>query len=634
MNKLIKKMKKNETNFKKRLSFIKLCIYFCLLIVFLKVFHIQLIDHKAMDYQGYKKNPIILNGERGEIRDANGVKLAVSEMRPSIIADPKKITNKIDYARILSEVLDMSQEEVYKKINTNKRFVYIKRLATPEQGKKVAKKNLKYIFITQEPIRIYPENSLAGQVIGHLELYSDRGQAGLEYKYDKELRGEQKKISVYMDARNKEIKVNTEETKERRKGNNLILTLRSNHQLILEKEIEKQVKASKAIQGFGIIMNPRTGEIYAMASYPFFDPNKFRQYTNEQKRNLPIVNNFEPGSVMKSLLVAIAFNENKIKEGETFNVGDGVRVIGRHTIRDVNPKKNLNIAGILRYSSNIGASRIMERIPKKEYYKKLKELGFGDKTRIDLPGEEAGILVPADKWSEIQRANIAFGQGISVTSIQLAQAISVIANGGELVEPYIVKSIESSDGKIKMLKKANVIRRVLKYETAKKMRRILRRSLEESTPRALIKGINVSGKTGTAEKATRGGYDKEKSKHIVSIIGFAPSEDPMLVSVITIDEPKRQGPNLGPWGGVWAAPIFKEAIEKILTNVEGIEKMAVSNQVPSFIGRGKREAIMIANHNNVKIKIQGSGFVQSQNPSPGEKYKFNEEIILFLEPGF
>ena len=166
------------------------------------------------------------------------------------------------------------------------------------------------------------------------------------------------------------------------------------------------------------------------------------------------------------------------------------------------------------------------------------------------------------------------------------------------------------------------------------MRRILRRSLEESTPRALIQGINVSGKTGTAQKPTKGGYSKIESKHIVSMIGFAPSEDPMLVSVITIDEPKRQGPSLGPWGGIWAAPIFKETIEKILTNVEGVEKLAMSNEVPSFIGRGKREAIMIANNKNVKIKIYGSGFVQKQNPLPGKEYKFNEEIVLFLEPGF
>ncbi len=627
-------MKKGETNFKKRLNLIKFGIFVCLSIVFLKICHIQLIDHKAMDYQGYKKNPVILHGERGEIRDANGIKLAVSEMRPSIIADPKKITNKVAYAKILSEVLEMPEEEVYKKINTNKRFVYIKRLATPKQGKEVLKKNLKYIFITQEPIRIYPENTLAGQVIGHLQLYSDHGQAGLEYKYDDELRGEEKKISVYMDARNKEIKVNTEETKVRRKGNNVILTLRSNYQLILEKEIQKQVEASKAIKGFGIIMNPKTGEIYAMASYPFFDPNKFRNYSAEEKRNLPIANNFEPGSVMKSLLVAIAFNENKIKEGDVFNVEGGTRQIGGRIIRDVSPKNELDIAGILRFSSNIGASKIMERIPKSTYHKKLKDLGFGEKTQIDLPGEESGILVQPEKWSKIQRANIAFGQGISVTSIQLAQAISVIANGGELVVPYIVKSIETPDGTIKMLRQPKIIKRVLKYETAKKMRRILRRSLEESTPRALIQGINVSGKTGTAQKPTKGGYSKIESKHIVSMIGFAPSEDPMLVSVITIDEPKRQGPSLGPWGGIWAAPIFKETIEKILTNVEGVEKLAMSNEVPSFIGRGKREAIMIANNKNVKIKIYGSGFVQKQNPLPGKEYKFNEEIVLFLEPGF
>jgi cell division protein FtsI/penicillin-binding protein 2 len=251
--------------------------------------------------------------------------------------------------------------------------------------------------------------------------------------------------------------------------------------------------------------------------------------------------------------------------------------------------------------------------------------GFGKKTKIDVPGEAKGKVLQPEKWGDIERANIAFGQGIAVSSIQLAQAVSIIANGGNFVEPYLVKSIDSSNGKNIWKRKYTRGNRVLRYETSKKMRRMLQTVVERGAKRARIKGVSVSGKTGTAQKVINGKYSK---KNIVSMIGFLPSENPQLVVIITIDEPKGQNA----YGGVWAAPVFRDAMEKIWLNEDNAEKLANNDNIPSFIGIGKREAIRIAETKKMKIRIHGNGFVQRQDPIAGEKYESNDEIRLFLEP--
>ena len=629
MSSFINEFKEKDSELRKRVSLIKFCIFLFLIIISIKIFSLQLIDNvEPLKFSKIQTNPFQLLGNRGEIRDAEGKILAVSVAYPSIHLNPREIKDKIYYSKILSKTLNISEREVLKKLNKKKYFVWIKRLATHKEGEKIMALKLPNVSIKMEYKRDYPFGHLAGQVLGHTNL-DQIGMEGLEYKFNKELAGSKKLITLTRDGKGKIITDNPTAIENPEDGANLNLTIKSKYQFILEREIARAVKKSKALRGYGVVLNPNTGEIYAMGSYPFFDPNRYSKYQDPiTKRNLPAWNTFEPGSVMKSFLVASAINEGVINDQTIIDCENGQRRIGKYTIHDVNKKGKLDISGVLRFSSNIGASKIIERISNKKYYSYLKSLGFGTKTNIKLPGEAKGILVAPEKWSQIQAANISFGQGMSTTSIQLAKALSIVANGGVYIEPYLIKSITNSEGKILFKNKNRAGKRILSYATSKKMRQLLKAVVEDGGGyKAQIDGISVSGKTGTGQVAIKGGYSKKR--FIVSFIGFAPSNNPQLVSVITIDYPKGERA----YGGRWAAPVFKRTIEKILIDEEKVRKFARVKDVPSFLGKAKRDAIKIAKEKNVKIKLIGNGFVKKQIPSPGNEYKFQEEISLFLEPG-
>lgn len=629
MNNFINEFKEKDSKLKKRVGLIKFCIFLFLIVISIKIFSLQLINNEEpLKFSKIQTNPFQLLGNRGEIRDSDGKILAVSVAYPSIHLNPREIKDKVYYSKILSKTLNISEAEVLKKLNKKKYFVWIKRLASHKEGKKILSLELPNVSIKMEYKRDYPFGHLAGQVLGHTNL-DQVGMEGLEYKFNKELVGSKKVITLTKDGKGKIITDNPTAIENPEDGSNLNLTIKSKYQFILEKEIAKAVKKSKALRGYGVVLNPNTGEIYAMGSYPFFNPNKYSEYQDSiTKRNLPAWNTFEPGSVMKSFLVATAINEGVVDDQTIIDCENGQRRIGKYIIHDVNKKGKLDVSGVLRFSSNIGASKIIEKISNKTYYSYLRSLGFGTKTNIKLPGEAKGILVAPEKWSMIQAANISFGQGMSATSLQLAKALSIIANGGIYIEPYLVKSITNSQGRILFENNSQSGKRVLSYATSKKMRQLLKSVVEDGGGhKAQIDGVSVSGKTGTGQFAIKGGYSKKR--FIVSFIGFAPSDSPQLVSVITIDYPKGERA----YGGRWAAPVFKKTIEKILIDEEKIKKFARVKDVPSFIGKAKREAIQMAKEKNVKIRIVGNGFVKKQTPSPGNDYIFQEEISLFLEPG-
>ena len=629
MNNFINEFKEKDSELKKRINLIKFCIFLFLIVISAKIFYLQLVDNKQpLKFSRIQTNPFQLLGNRGEIRDADGKILAVSVAYPSIHLNPREIKDKPYYSKTLSKVLKIPEEEILKKLDSRKYFVWIKRLATHKEGEKILSLGLRGVSIKMEYKRDYPFGHLAGQLLGHTNL-DQVGIEGIEFKFNKELAGSKKVITLTKDGKGKIITDNFAATENPDDGANLNLTIKSKYQFILEKELASAVKKSKALRGYGVIINPNTGEIYAMGSYPFFDPNKYSKYKNLiTKRNLPVWNTFEPGSVMKSFLVASAINDQVVDDETIIDCENGQRRIGKYVIHDINKKGKLDVSGVLRFSSNIGASKIIEKISNKKYYSYLKRFGFGSKTNIKVPGEASGILASPDKWSQIQAANISFGQGMSVTSLQLAKALSIIANGGISIEPYLIKSIVDSKGRTLFQHENKQGRRVLSYATSKKMRLLLRSVVEDGGGyKAQIEGVGVSGKTGTGQFAIKGGYSKER--FIVSFIGFAPSESPQLVSVITIDYPK--GANA--YGGRWAAPVFKNTIEKILLDEQRISTVAKAKDVPSFLGKAKRDAIKIARDNNIKVKIIGNGFVKKQTPEPGNEYNFQEEISLFLEPG-
>lgn len=564
---------------------------------------------------------------RGRILDARRKELAVNVDAESIYVRSKDVQNPLEFSKKLSKYLGVSQREVLNMVLSRKPFFWVKRLAEPQLVVKLKEANLSGVNFIEEPKRVYPNDYLAGQVLGFTDIDS-KGIEGIEYYLNGSLAGKPGKIVVKKDARGKEIVSAPIDVEQSTSGYDAILTIDSQIQYIVEKELKEGVEKAGAQRGIALLMNPETGAVMAMASYPFFNPNKADKYPGEVKRNLPIWYSFEPGSTMKTFLVAAALEERKITPDSQFDCENGKRKLGSVTISDVHPYGILTVAQVVKVSSNICASKIGEVLGRDKLYSYLKRFGFGEKTGIDLPGESSGRLRDSRDWRPIELATISFGQGISVTAIQLASALSAVANGGYLVKPYLVDKIISQDGKVIQERRPEVIRRVISYDTAKEVTRILEGVITKggTGESAAVQGYRIAGKTGTAQipNPQTGGYYADR--HMASFIGFAPADDPKITLVVVVESPKTS-----PYGGVVAAPIFKGIMEKVLfyLGVSPQRAFAESRVMPNLLGMSARDVLKWAEKEGVEVKLKGSGSVTNQKPQAGEIIK--EDTVCSVE---
>lgn len=567
---------------------------------------------------------------RGKIFDRNGKELAVNIDVKSVYANPKKVTNPSETAKILSEKLNLSQKKILDRVSSDKSFVWIKRLADSESVEELQNLDITGLGYIPEPKRIYPNGHLLGQVIGITDIDSI-GIEGIEYRYDRLLTGKTRKITLKRDARGHKILNDPSEIQEidqyKTSGHDIVLTIDSQIQYIVERQLKEGIEEVGGEKGMAIIMNPETGEVLAMASYPFLDPNNFSKFPEVNRRNLPIWYAHEPGSTMKVFLASSALDDKKVNPNSKFNCENGRRRIGSAVIRDIKPRGTLTVAEIVKYSSNIGASKIGELLGRDKYYKYLNKFGFGKTTGIGLPGESSGILAAPRKWGPIELATISFGQGISVTSLQLVTALSAIANGGYLMKPYVIEKIVGPDGNVIEQNSPEVVTRVISYDTSYQMKQIMQGVVENGTgKKAQIPGFSVAGKTGTAQipNPKSGGYYSDR--YIASFIGFAPVEDPEIVMVVVVEAPRKKT-----HGGSVAAPIFKQIAEKVLFHM-GLspKKVLVGMTVmPDLSGMSVRDILKWSEEEGVKVKVKGSGFVTNQKPLPGDLIK--EGMVCSIE---
>lgn len=567
---------------------------------------------------------------RGKIFDRNGKELAVNIDVKSVYANPKKVTNPSETAKILSEKLNLSQKKILDRISSDKSFVWIKRLADSESVEELQNLDITGLGYIPEPKRIYPNGHLMGQVIGITDIDSI-GIEGIEYRYDRLLTGKTRKITLKRDARGHKILNDPSEIQDidqyKTSGHDIVLTIDSQIQHIVERQLKEGVEEVGGEKGMAIIMNPETGEVLAMASYPFLDPNNFSKFPEVNRRNLPMWYAHEPGSTMKVFLAASALDDKKVNPNSKFNCENGRRRIGSAVIRDIKPRGTLTVAEIVKYSSNIGASKIGELLGRDKYYKYLNKFGFGKKTGIGLPGESSGLLAAPRKWGPIELATISFGQGISVTSLQLVTALSAIANGGYLMKPYVIEKIVGPDGNVIEQNSPEVVTRVISYDTSYQMKQIMQGVVENGTgKKAQIPGFSVAGKTGTAQipNPKSGGY--YSGRYITSFIGFAPVEDPEIVMVVVVEAPGEKT-----YGGSVAAPIFKQIAEKVLFHM-GVspKKVLVGMTVmPDLSGMSVRDILKWSEEEGIKVKVKGSGFVMNQKPLPGDLIK--EGMVCSIE---
>ncbi|EKD22175.1 MAG: hypothetical protein ACD_87C00126G0003 [uncultured bacterium] len=615
-----------------------------------RAFQLQILSSKALKTLAVEQHTqtLQLQPDRGIVFDRNGEKLAATILVDSVCADPSKISDLGETAANLASILHMDKKTIQKKLSSVKNFSWITRRIAPEQAARVSELGIEGIFIVKEPKRFYPSGELAGHLIGFVG--SDAvGLEGLELKYDKQLRGTPEKLLWTRDAKGKKLYPRVQRPASATGENyNLILTIDSRIQHLVESHLKAAVKAKGAKGGFAIVMDPRTGEILAMANEMGFDPNTFSTINPATGKNKAITDCFDPGSTFKPFLAAAALEEGVVKETDMFNCENGAYKIADRVIHEAQRKRHgaLSFHDILKYSSNIGSVKVAEKLGKEAFYEYIRKFGFGAKTGIDLPGEVSGLLRPVEKWTRVDASTIAFGQGISVTAIQLITALSAIANKGVLMKPFVVRGLMDRKGKLIQTYHPTVVRRVISPETAKTLTTILTDVVgakDGTGKHARIVNIAVAGKTGTSQKFdfSRHVYSSERVK--TSFIGFFPAEDPQLSILVILDEPQRDK-----WGGVAAAPVFREIGEQLLTRFRtnirdnpiqeeanpgvkvkvnlasasaplAVDKTmeADDSLIPDFRGMTIREVLKKSKEKGLEARVIGSGWATTQRPAAG-----------------
>ena len=567
---------------------------------------------------------------RGKILDRNMKELAVNVEIKSVFANPYAVKNPAELSKVLSSRLGLSEKSVLQKLTSKSSFVWLSRLVDPAVTTELEKMKIDGIGFIEEPKRVYPNGPLMGQLIGFTNIDST-GIEGIEYRYDGLLIGKPGKITLKRDAHGRKIINNPDIVEdfgeEKTAGHDIILTIDSQIQHIVERELKDGIEKMNGEKGMAILLDPETGEVLAMATYPFLDPNKYGEYPLDYRRNFPVWYTFEPGSTMKTFLAASALQEKVASPSTEFYCENGRRQVGAKIIKDVHPYGTLTFADVIRVSSNICASKIGELLGREKYYSYLKKFGFGDKTGIDVPGESSGMLSSPKSWGKIELATISFGQGVSVTALQLASGLSAIANGGYLMKPHMVKRIIGPDGNVIRDNVPEVESRVISYDTAQEMTRIMESVVEEGTgKKAAIPGYKVAGKTGTAQipDPVNGGYYRDR--YIASFIGFAPSDDPRITLVVVVEAPKKMT-----YGGSVSAPIFKQITEKVLFHM-GIsprKDLVGAKIMPDLSGKSVRDILKWSEQEGIKVQVKGSGYVTGQSPSPGDMIK--EGMVCSIE---
>lgn len=507
---------------------------------------------------------LTLHGKRGTIYDRRHQAMAVSIETTSVAAYPVHIEDKTKAARELAKALHLKHKDVRRQLTQKRAFVWIKRQATPKEVAAVKKLELQGIDFLPAHSRFYPNTNLAAQVLGFTGI-DGHGLEGLEFFYDAELKGTERKVKVLKDALGRGFDTERWNGPDQA-GDNLILTIDRHIQYIVEQALSTTVVQYKARSGIAIVMVPQTGAILALAHYPFFNPNAFRQYGRSSWRNRAITDTFEPGSTMKIFSAAAALESGTSTSNSIYFCENGSYLIGNHTVHDTKPHGWLSLQQIVKFSSNIGAVKVMEKTGYGPLYDYLKRFGFGDRTRIDGPGEAAGSLANHSRWTAVDAGSIAFGQGVAVTALQLISAVGAVANDGVMMRPYIVQAVTNPNGRLVRKVEPEVVRQVISADTARTLRRILRTVITEGGTgvQADLPDYPVSGKTGTAQKIGKDGkYSHDR--YVSSFIGFAPTEHPALAVLVVVDEPKDVV-----YGGVVAAPAFRQIVKEALAYLNAV----------------------------------------------------------------
>jgi cell division protein FtsI/penicillin-binding protein 2 len=641
-----------------------------------KLFTIQISKHEyyKLIAERQQNKPQSVEAERGTIKDANGEVLSYTMDNISFYVDRRMMTpQRVDsVVSVFSRVFG-KQKEYYKKIiDDGFTNVCLEKKVSMDKAFQIKKNVIEGLFSEEDFTRIYPYGSLASHVLGYVNREMV-GVEGIEKVYENELTGTNGMYNYERDVLGRILSIDEKISKAAVPGYNIILTINKTYQKILEEELSTGLHKYNGQSAVGIIMNPNTGEILALANSPDFDPANYELFPADSRRNRAITDTYEPGSTIKAIIMSILFDRGLAKENEIINTENGTFVYKNVKIQDTHKHENLTVRQVLEQSSNIGMAKLSERIDDETLYKYLRDFGFSNATSVDLPSEANGLLKKPGSFSAVTKPFVSFGYEIAVTPLQMIAAFSAIVNGGTLLQPFILRSITDQNGKVILENQTKKIRTVIEKSTTDLIKDFMVGVVEHGTgTEAQLPDVFVGGKTGTSQQLVNKSYSS--NQHNSSFIGYFPADNPKVICFIMINAPQ-----VGQYGGLVAAPIFREVAKRMIEtdlslvpNKKKIERkqnlidqlvadiktapktksISFSNigdrsltnistrkiyngnstTMPNLISQSMRDAIARLNEIGMKYKVIGTGKVVWQNLEPGSDIIPGSVCLLKCEP--
>lgn len=659
-------MTKTYKKFRSRIGILVIGVLFGYSILVFRLFQIQVIKSAQLKEviveQAQRKQ--VLQADRGNIFDRKNRPLTRNVIHYSLSAKPSSVEKKDQLAIAISNRTGIDKDKYLKKLNSKKEFVFLERNLQRQTLGELETEIYEGFNIERNYRRYYPHEHIASQLIGYTNV-DNEGISGLEKDFNKYLTGESGWVIKTRGWKGTYQKKGGSPYQDPINGNNIKLTIDVDYQSIIQEELEKRQLETSAKAAIGVIMNPQTGEILALASTPSFNNNRYYNSSINYHRIRAITDQFEPGSTFKIVAAVAALMDEKVKISDEFDCENGVYPYYDIVVKDHEKYQHLNFSQIIKHSSNIGVIKAMELVGSNSLFKTARDLGFGTPTNISLSGELSGKLHPIKKWSRVSLGQISMGYEVGVTAIQLATAYCAIANGGYVVTPKIIDQIVNDKNEIIYRESPEIVRKIGNRNISDQIINMLRSVVSEeggTGNKADIQGWDVAGKTGTAKKVTNGKYSNDK--YISNFVGFLPASKPQLLGLVILDEPKKPFH----WGSEGAAVAFNRIMKRILNlddtivppkikpkeNKSIINGLDIANNVsnrkrdsvpqlstkrnyfkkvimPDVRGFSMRKAMISLLDNGLKYKINGSGKVSWQTPEPGKLIAAGTTCIVHLK---
>lgn len=629
------------TKMVKKVKWVKIVMVLIVISIVLRLGYSQFMNYSELSLKATEswQRGFPLEAPRGKIHDSQNKILVDNLTTSSLIVVPSQVKDANLTAKLLSGILKCDEKTLYEKITKKVSVERIQpegRQLTQEKAYRIDRLKLPGVYLVQDTLRYYPHKNYLAQTLGFVGI-DNQGLVGLELKYDEYLSGTNGSINYYMNAKSQNLNIYPAKYNYPHSGMDMTLTIDSRVQDVVERELNNAYKTYNPDSILALAMNPKNGEVLAMCSKPDFDPNDYKNADSEiYNRNLPIWKSYEPGSTFKIITFSSALNENVFDMDKDTYYDKGYEIVGGARIKSWKKGGHglQTFREVLQNSSNPGFVEIGRRLGKDKLYQYVKDFGLTQKTGIDIPGESSGIMFDYDHFNEVEQATVAFGQGISITPIQLVTAVSACVNGGYLYQPYIVKKIKNAHThEVVVDHHKKLVRQVITSSTSAKVRDALEGVVTDGGGKnAYIDGYRIGGKTGTAQRAMNGSY--VGNGYILSFIGIAPINDPQIVLYIAMDNPK----NCVQYGGTTVAPIARKIFVDVLPalNISKVKKQrekayvwtdTITYDVENYIGLLKKEV----KNENYGFEFMGEGdYVIDQLPRVGEKIEAGQKVKIML----